>query len=208
MNPTISHLRWALIGAFALAACGIAAGYYGINRHAQARIAYDAAQAEFRATRTRLDSVYGERQEVDSYLARYNTLRMMGALGNESRLDWIERLAAIREELKLPRLAYTVSPRQPDPLFPDPSAGLLFEASTMKLEFVVLHEGDVIEIIRRLRAPPMGVFEVRNCAVTRRDARAVSAVAGGAGRLEGECQLEWIALTGAKPPAPAPREGS
>ncbi|MBL8382417.1 MAG: hypothetical protein JNM90_05040 [Burkholderiales bacterium] len=208
MTSTFSHLRWAVIGAVAIAACGGAAGYLGMTRHADAKRVYEAAQADFRETRARLDSVYGERQEIDSYLARYNNLRAIGALGNESRLDWIERLASIRDDLKLPRLAYTVGPRQPDPLFPDPSAGLLFEASTMKLEFVVLHEGDVIEIIRRLRSPPMGVFEVRNCAVSRRDARAVNVAAGSGGRLEGECQLEWIALTGAKAPEPAPREGS
>ena len=210
MTALLTQLRWAILGALFLACAGVAAALYGNDRHGLAAQAHAREKAEALKAHQRLGSVYGERGEIENYLQRFYTLRSLGALGNENRLDWIERLTAIREELRLPRLTYTIAARAPDPQMPDPGAGLRFETSRMRLEFDVVHEGDLLRIIERLRTPAMGMFEVRSCALSRMrvgvpGADSAAPEAGVArSNLAGVCELDWLSMTGTKPPEPAP----
>ncbi len=207
MKTVFAQVRWAALGALVLAGAGVAAALYGIDRHNATEVGFLQVKAQARDTRQRLGSVYGERLEIDAFLARYNTLQSIGALGDESRLDWIERLAAIRDDMRLPRLSYNVTARQPNPALQEPAPGLRFESSGMKLEFGLVHEGDLLQIIARLRAPPMGVFEIRNCSLQRAPAAPTDASPEAMdnravpGNLRGECLLDWTTLTGARTPA-------
>lgn len=209
MKTAFAQVRWALLGALVLAGAGVAAGLYGIDKHGATEAGYMQVKAQAGDTQQRLGSVYGERLEIDAFLARYNTLQSIGALGDESRLAWIERLAAIRDDMRLPRLNYSVASRAPSVGLAEPAPGLRFESSSMKLEFGLVHEGDLLQIIARLRAPPMGVFEIRNCTLQRAPVVPADAPAGAAdggaspGNLLGECLLDWTTLTGAKPPVDA-----
>ena len=207
MKSALAQVRWAGLGALVLASAGVTAALYGIDRHRATELGFLQVKTQARDTQQRLGSVYGERLEIDAFLARYNTLQSIGALGDESRLAWIERLAAIRDDMRLPRLTYSVAARTPTVGLTEPAPGLRFESSSMKLEFGLVHEGDLLQIIARLRAPPMGVFEIRNCALQRAPAASADAPAGDTdGRatpanLRGECLLDWTTLTGARPPA-------
>ena len=206
MKTAFAQVRWALLGALLLAGAGVTAALYGIDKHSGTEAGYMQVKAQARDTQQRLGSVYGERLEIDAFLARYNTLQSIGALGDESRLNWIERLAAIRDDMRLPRLTYSVAARAPSVGLTEPAPGLRFESSSMKLEFGLVHEGDLLQIIARLRAPPMGVFEIRNCTLQRAPAAPADAPAGTAessaslGNLRGECLLDWTTLTGARAP--------
>jgi hypothetical protein len=208
MIAFLKQLRWSALAALMLAAIGIAAAWVGDSRQQESATRHAIAQSAAIEAQRRLGSVYAERREIDNFLPRFNALGALGALGNENRLDWIERLAALREELRLPRLSYTIDPRQANPQLPAPGSGLVFESSHMKFEFELLHEGDLLRIIERLRNPAMGVFEFNKCVIARLEGTvadlpaARGAVAPLASRLGGECHLEWISLTGAKPPQP------
>lgn len=209
MKSAFAQVRWAALGALLLSSAGVAVALYGIDRHRTVESGVARVKAQSLDTRQRLGSVYGERLEIDAFLTRYNTLQSIGALGNENRLAWIERLAAIRDELRLPRLVYSVAARQPNPGLPEPAPGLRFESSGMKLEFGLVHEGDLLQILARLRTPPMGVFEVRNCSLQRAAAGSAANLADPAdtlassANLRGECQLDWTTLTGVRAPLEA-----
>ena len=209
MTALLTQLRWAILGALLLACVGVAAALYGNERQRHSAQAQAREKAAALTAQQRLGSVYAERGEIENYLQRFNTLRSLGALGNENRLDWIERLAAIREELRLPRFTYTIAARAPNPQMQDPGAGLRFETSRMRLEFGVVHEGDLLRIIERLRTPAMGMFEIRSCALIRvraalpgTDLAAPEAGAAHA-NLAGVCELDWLSMTGTRPPDPA-----
>ncbi len=206
MKSTLENLKWAILGALLLACLGIAAGMHGNSRQQEASRIFAIDAVAFRQSKQRLDSVYAERREIDDYLPRFNTLQSLGALGNENRLDWIERIASIRSELALPRLVYTIEPRQASQQILQPVAGLTFETSRMKVDFALVHEGDLLRLIERLRAPAMGIFELRVCTLTRSPAPTTidGANAGTTfdGNLEGSCELDWISLTGVARPEP------
>ena len=206
MKSTLENLKWAILGALLLACLGIAAGMQGSSRQQEAARVFAMDEAAFRQSKQRLESVYAERREIDDYLPRFNTLQSLGALGNENRLDWIERLSSVRSELGLPRLVYTIEPRQTSQQIMQPVAGLLFETSRMKVDFALVHEGDLLRLIERLRTPAMGIFELRVCTLTRSQAPTTidGARVGAAfdGNLEGSCELDWISLTGLARPDP------
>jgi hypothetical protein len=214
MKAMFKHLQWAILGALLLAGLGIAAAIHGHARQQEASRIFTMDDTAYRESKQRLDSVYAERREIDDYLPRFNTLQSLGALGNENRLEWVERIATIRSELALPRLVYTIEPRQANPKLQQPVAGLNFETSRMQLDFTLVHEGDLLRLIERLRSPAMGVFELRVCTLVR--ARAAQAPYGAdasatlPGNLDGSCEFDWISLTGvtrpavATPPAPGP----
>ena len=200
MKSTLENLKWAILGALLLACLGIAAGMHGHAREQEASRVFAMDEAAFRQSKQRLDSVYAERREIDDYLPRFNTLQSLGALGNENRLDWIERIASVRSELGLPRLVYTIEPRQASQHILQPVAGLAFETSRMKVDFALVHEGDLLRLIERLRTPAMGIFELRACTLARlQTPPTVDGVKAGTafdGNLEGSCELDWISLTG------------
>lgn len=201
MNGTARSLRWSIAGAIALATVGAIAAWYGNHLHAEATLAHAQAQARAIEAQQRLGRAHAERRDIDAYLERYANLRTLGAIDNENRLDWIERIAAIRAELRSARLTYNVEPRQAYARLAPPGAGLRFEASPMRLEFAALHEGDLLRIIERLRTPAMGVFEVRGCSLAR-EGNAGGDSNAGTTSLAGTCQFDWISLVGATPPAP------
>jgi hypothetical protein len=206
VKSTLEQLKWAILGALLLACLGVTAALHGNTRQQEAARVFAMDDAAFRQSKQRLDSVYAERREIDDYLPRFTTLQSLGALGNENRLEWIERITSIRAELALPRLVYTIEPRQANQQLQQPVAGLAFETSRMKLDFALVHEGDLLRLIDRLRAPAMGIFELRSCTLSRSQA---AMAAGGAstgaafeGNLEGSCEFDWISLTGIARPEP------
>ena len=200
MKELLVKLRWAIAFAFALSAIGVAAAMYCREQVNEARAVVAQSQAASREVQARLDTVHLERQEISDFLPRYNALRASGALGEERRLDWIERLADLRDSLKLPRLTYTISPRQPYTLLPEAGPTLGFAASRMKLELGLVHEGDLVALINRLGEPRMGVFEIQHCNLRRPVRSGLPEASRNSlhdpkdGNLIGECNVDWITL--------------
>jgi hypothetical protein len=179
MNGATQSLRWSIAGAVLLVLLGISAAWYGTRLHADATLLHAQAQARAIDAQQKLGRAHAERRDIDAYLPRYNNLRTLGAIDNENRLDWVERIAAIRTELHSTRLSFNVEPRQAYAMLPPPGAGLRFEASPMRLEF----------------------SEVRACSLAREAGGGEGATSPG---LSGICQFDWISLVGAAPPSPEP----
>lgn len=198
------QLRWSIAGAALLAIAGVATAYYYHldQRRAAAELAQ--ARAASLSASANLAAAHTERQDVIEFLPRYRVLERLGAFGEERRLDWIERMDAVRDELKSPRLIYTIAPRAPLPERPEPAAGLAYEGSRVKIEFDLLHEGDLFYMLRRLSQPVMGFAEFQSC--TLRRVPRVNAAANrdegardGEPNLTGDCQLDWVSLIAARP---------
>ena len=198
MKAALAGLRWSILGALLLAVLGVAVALHGVRLHQDALAAHAQVRSTFLQSQQRLGSVYVERQEIDTFLARYNALGAMGALDDERRLEWVERLTAIRDDLRLPNLTYSVAPRLPHAAFGDAGSGLVYESSRMQLAFALFHEGDLVQILKRLREPPMGVPDIDSCSMTRRRPGGGASVGQIEPALEGSCLIDWITLTGGR----------
>ena len=95
--------------------------------------------------------------------------------------------------------------------------GWSLQASRMKLELGLVHEGDFISYLRRLAYPPAGIFQIDHCTIQgskagnvraagrASDPRGGTASAGTNANLSATCEIDWITLIeDAQPVAGAP----
>lgn len=201
MKEFLVQLRGAAAGGFALLIAGLLIALYCRAEHKTAIRQNAQAQAANRQAQANLDVAYAERRDISEFLPRYGTYQRLGALDEERRLEWMERLATIREERRLPRLSYTIAPRAPYPQLANPSQTLSFQASRMRLDLGLLHEGDFIQMLERLRTPPIGTLEIQNCRLRRNQESGAPAADAAADNLSATCDIDWITLVETRPPA-------
>jgi len=166
----------------------------------QARQARDAQERALAETRERVRKSGEERDVIQRYLPAYYQLEKEGLIGAERRLDWIEALRVANDHAGLYGIQYEITPQQvlPDRL----KLGISHidvKQSLMKLNFGLLHEGDLRRFLDALAAQGLGSFVVNQCTLTqmRRPERALNEP-----NLQAQCELSWLTLS-----VPATKEG-
>lgn len=106
------------------------------------------------------------RRIVDRYHRRYQQFSMLGFVGMESRLDWVETLRESSDELTLPRVSYVIEP-QLNAIAPVESilAGddVSIHVSRMELEMSLVHELDLLRFVDELQQKAPGLLKVDRC---------------------------------------------
>ena len=214
----------------ALAALGIGAMLTGNWLKA------DATKRELQVRKQALDAsgrlarANDESQQIAAYQTRYNRYLKINAIrpnpnprpGQSAeqgeRLDWIERVVEAREAQALPSAVYSIAARKPYDQGAVIGPGWSLQASRMKLELGLVHEGDFINYLRRLANPPAGIFQIDHCTIQGSKARNVRTAtrapdprgadtsgAGADANLSASCEIDWITLIeDAQPVAGAP----
>ena len=182
---------------FALgAACLITSGYF-----------LDAAKAVQGATRLtrvaaqeRVLRVAEEEREIRDGLVYYEQMRQRGLVGEQSRLDWIESIARIKNDRKLFEIRYNFEAQKPLD-YPGLAAttGAEFVVSRLKLDMLLLHEGDLLNVLADLQASIKAHVSVRNCTVTRIQRGAAPSATSLQPRIRAECQVDLVSVKGIKP---------
>lgn len=183
-------------------------------------------QRRLAETRTKLERVREEEQQIRLYQAKYQGLLEQGVIGKENRLSLIESIARIKVERKLFEFSYQIAAQQPvqtDVAFSQSEFGL--HGSRMKLSLAVLHEEDWLNTLNDLKekntgvrggAPTRGaptdlkekntgVSLLRECTVTRNGDAANNSISP---KLNAECAMIWLSLrpkSGAELPKPGTR---
>lgn len=160
-----------------------------VNAHrAQARQELMSAQDRYRAARSRYLNAQRDENLVRVTIDRFHLLEKSGMVGEEARLDWIERLRAAREAAQLPQLSFELRPRRE---LGAASAGakLTLTGSTMAVAGRLPHEGRLLDFISALSAEPTALMQVRRCSVVRPDGPP-----GKPDTLGFNCELEWITV--------------
>ncbi len=152
----------------------------------------------------KLNEAQHETQEIAQRLQLYSTLNKRGILGEEHRLDWIEQLRQLQQEIGLTSMEFEFLPQKPaDSSLNLPSMpGYRFVSSTLNLRLTVLHEGDVQRLLERLPQQASALILTKACSIeppTNRSGQLSSP-------LTVQCTQEWITLrptldsvSGAKP---------
>ena len=214
----------------ALAALGIGAMLTGNWLKA------DATERELQVRKQALDAsgrlarANDESQQIAAYQERYKRYLKINAIRPNTnarpgrsaeqgeRLDWIERVVEAREAQALPSAVSSIAARKPYDQGAVIGPGWSLQASRMKLELGLVHEGDFISYLRRLAAnPPAGIFQIDHCTIQgskagnvraagrASDPRGGTASAGTNANLSATCEIDWITLIeDAQPVAGAP----
>jgi len=178
------------------AACLIAGGYH----LDEARAARDATRLSRVAAQERVLRVSEEEREIRDDLVYYEQMRQRGIVGEQSRLDWIESIARIKNDRKLFEIRYNFEAQKPLD-YPGlvPAGAADFVVSRLKLDMLLLHEGDLLNFLADLQAGIRAHVSVRNCTVTRIERGAAPGATTVQPRLRAECQVDLVSVRGIKP---------
>jgi Tfp pilus assembly protein PilV len=149
-------------------------------------------QSQMREARTRLQRSGEEKEVIVRYLPNYQYLQRVGFVGDEQRLNWLEGLRLSNQEAQLFGVQYQIGSQQPYPFAAELNAGqLTIHQSLMKLNFQLLHEGDLMSFLAALGKQGAGFFAVNECKLNR--------ITSGASiryqpNLAAECDIAWITL--------------
>ncbi len=179
----------ALAAATAIGAAGI---YYSHGTLEAAKRSLVQREQQLRDARTRLQKSGDEKQLIVRYVDRYRYLQRLGFVGDEQRINWLEGLRLANQQTQLFGVGYQIGTQQPYPYASELDPGtLVLRQSVMRLDFGVLHEGDLMRFLTTLAKQGAGVFSVNQCLMER-------GATGGTIRfqpnLRVRCEIAWITL--------------
>lgn len=189
------RIRLSLAAAVVMLAAGGALVYASMQLNQAEKKSRTAAQAKRLDSQGRLARARDEELEIKKKIARYNELSARGIFGEERRLDWVERIRAIKNERKLFDIQYEITPQQTidAATLPGASASYEFLSSTMQMRMKLLHEEDLLNFIGDLRTTAQAFIRVRRCDVERLP-KATGEVRGLPPQLSADCTIEWITV--------------
>lgn len=189
-------LKSPVIALITVAAIGAGTVYFTYDALDAARRTLGQQQQQLREARARLQKSGDEKQLIVRYVDSYQHLQRLGFVGDEQRINWVEGLRLANDQAQLFGVQYQIGAQQPYPYASDLDPGhLVLHQSLMKIDFNVLHEGDLLRFLGTLAKQGAGVFAVNQCMMDR------IATTGGTRfqpNLRVECELAWLTL---KPPA-------
>jgi hypothetical protein len=171
-----------------------AAGYVLADDYLkQSKTARDAMTAQRREVQSRLARATEEEREIRENLQQYKAIAERGIIGEERRLDWIDTIAAIKNERHLFSIRYELDAQRPLDYPGFSGGGVDFMVSRMKIEMQLLHEEDLLHFIDDLSRRVKSYLSVRSCMVTRLDRAAIPGTSL-APRLRADCVFDMITI--------------
>jgi len=138
----------------------------------------------------RLRQARNEEQEIKDRARLLQQLQSAGIAGEERRLDWMELLRDSQRQLRLPGMKYEFGAQTA--LDGGKLAADGWYASPLRIQFRLLHEGDLLNFLARIQKDASALVIVRACKLAplpgQPDARAAPA------QLGAECEMQWLTL--------------
>jgi len=181
------------IVALALAAAGAAVVAVTSKLLQKTRVEQQTVKAEREAEQNKFLRATDEEREIRERLVDYRKLVDRGLVGEERRVDWVDRINSIKTARKLLDIKYSIEPQR---LVDYPGIGgpgeVEFLTSPMTVEMALLHEEDLFRFLADLRSTLNAHVLVRSCTMERSDRspsdRALTA------RLRAACNIDLITI--------------
>ncbi len=191
----LNALRNPLLLLLAIIAAGIGGIYYLDQNLTAAKRDLAQHTTQMREARTRLQRSGDEKNVIVRYLPDYQKLEKLGFAGEEQRLNWVEGLRLANQQAQLFGINYQIGAQQPYPYASELNTGqLLMHQSAMKINFSLLHEGDLMTLLRTLGKQGAGFFSVNQCQIERSGGGATVNVRYQP-NLRADCELTWITVS-------------
>ena len=188
----LPHIRGLLIMLAITLILGVAIVYASDSVLTEAQQAKVTADREWSEARRRLERIKNEQEDLQGYYHQYQNLVEQNVIGHEKRLDWIETIEKIRNQLSIFSVKYKLEPQEKlnlEAVVPSNSFNL--HRSNMRLDFSLLHEEQLLSFFDALSAEAKGMYLLESCTLTRNDSiRHLRFVPN----IQAECSLGWITL--------------
>ena len=150
------------------------------------------ADREWSEALRKLERTKNEQEDLQGYYHQYQNLVEQNVIGIERRLDWIETIEKIRNQLNIFSVKYKLEPQETLNLENNSTSNSFdLHRSNMTLDFSLLHEGQLLNFFDALSEEAKGMYLLESCTLTRNDlVRQLRFVPN----LQAECTLGWITL--------------
>jgi hypothetical protein len=183
-------LRLPLLVLCAAVIAAAAAVYYTRTLVTQAELALSRQNNELRSAQARMRQSGDERDTIVKYVDRYRELERLGFAGEEQRINWLDALRTAGSATGLFGIRYQIGVQYPYPYAAELDPGtVLLQESMMELDMNLLHEGDLLRFLDSLHAQRVGIFQVRNCSLSRAEK---TEVLRNQAHVTARCNLAWI----------------
>ena len=180
--------------ALALATAGAALIWFVNLQLIGANSGFAAAKNDRVQNREKLARISEEEREVKERIEVYRRLRTLNIIGEERRLDWVDAIQRIRISREMLDVRYRIEPRKVLLSIPAKPGSVDFNASVMKVELALLHEGDLLAFLDDLRDAGNAYVSVRRCTVLRSTSAVPPGAPSLAPRLRAECEIDLITV--------------
>jgi len=166
----------------------------------EARTAQEESRQSRVAAQARVSKFSEEERELRENLVYFERMRERGIVTEQSRLDWIESIAKIKADRKLFEIRYSFDAQKPldYPGIVTTSAAD-FVVSKLKVNMLLLHEGDLLNFLADLQATLKAHVSVQHCTVSRIDRGASPIATSLQPRLRAECAVDLVSVKRIKP---------
>lgn len=131
---------------------------------------------------------------VKEYEEQFNRYMPVKQYEQENRLLWLDALDEIRVKHKIPKLKYVISPRKKydykDGLIK--SKGLSVSYSDITLTMSLMHEADLIYILRDLEKIKPSIHVVNSCELKRLSKGSGSNLRSSQPNVDAICHVKWF----------------
>jgi hypothetical protein len=150
------------------------------------------ADREWSEALRKLERTKNEQEDLQGYYHQYQNLVEQNVIGQERRLDWIETIEKIRNQLNIFSVKYKLEPQETLNLENNSTSNSFdLHRSNMTLDISLLHEGQLLNFFDALSEQAKGMYLLESCTLTRNDlVRQLRFIPN----LQAECTLGWITL--------------
>lgn len=193
-NSDLRLMRWSLA---AISASLLLSGVilYSSSKYADsAKQNLHAAQIKMNDARKRLTMARQDLENLSDYSQEYYTLENDKIIGDDHRLDWMDTLEKLRNQNLVIDFRYNVAPQKnyaPQPALD--SGNFDIHYSETKLQFDLLHEGQLMKFFDALRSQNNGWYQLEGCTMQRTSMNEEADTAA-VPHIKAECNGGWITL--------------
>lgn len=148
-------------------------------------------KAALENARTRFIKSGEEKISIEHNLPQYQKLFNQGAIGEEKRIEWMDALRNIHQENKLFNIKFMIGQQSS---YLTPNQGIEpFKPyhSLMKIEWALLHEGDLLILLDALKQKSLSPFVTQQCEITRLNSNINNSITA---NLQAKCELDWVTV--------------
>lgn len=195
-------MRWNILAISASLLISVLALYSSGEYAANADRERRSALSQLNEARNRLNTAHEDQNNMAIYADEYGVLVSRKIVtANHDRLDWMEGLENIRRQNPGVEFRYNIAPQKiyaPQP--PIDGGNFDINYSEMKLQFDLLHEGQLLDFFKTLKKQIKGHYQLEGCTLKRVappidvDDEDDNNAASVAANIKAECSGGWITL--------------
>jgi hypothetical protein len=154
-----------------------------------------AAQSKMNDARNRLAMALQDQENLSVYSQEYFALENDKIIGDDHRLDWIDSLEKLRNQNLVIDFRYNIAPQKIYVARPAIDSGNFdIHYSETKLQFDLLHEGQLLNFLEALRSQANGWYQLEGCTMNRADLNNEGMASAADPRINAVCSGGWITL--------------